>query len=164
VIVTDTGNKRIVIFDSDGNYLSQFGEEGFAPGQFYEPTGLALDAEGNLYVADTWNQRLQVFSKDTSGNYQTANSWDIYGWFGQSLDNKPYLAVDDEQNVFVTDPEGYRVLEFTGEGDIVRYWGDFSQGDDGFGLAGAITIDPMGGVWVSDAGNGRLMHFSLPQE
>ncbi len=162
VLVSDTGNKRIVIFDPDGKYITQFGGEGFDPGQFNEAVGLALGADGRLYVADTWNQRLQVFEPDGAGSFIPYKSWDIYGWFGQSLDNKPYLAVDDRQNIFVTDPEGYRVLQFTGEGEILRYWGDYSLGEDGFGLAGSIAVDPSGGVWVSDAGNSRLMHFSLP--
>jgi len=164
VLVTDTGNKRIVIFDADGNYINQFGSSGFAPGQFNEPVGLALDADGNLYVADTWNQRIQSFAPDGSGSYLPLTSWDVSAWFGQSLDNKPYLAVDEGGHVFATDPEGYRILEFTSTGEIVRFWGDYSLGPDGFGLAGSITVDPQGGVWVSDAGNSRIMHFNLPEE
>jgi sugar lactone lactonase YvrE len=164
VIVSDTGNKRIVIFDSDGVYINEFGSGGFAPGEFNEAVGLALDTEGRLYVADTWNQRIQVFEPDGSGSFLPIDSWDIYGWFGQSLDNKPYMDFDDQLGIFVTDPEGYRVLQFTNEGEIVRFWGDYSLGDDGFGLAGSVAVDPAGGVWVSDTGNGRLMHFSLPDE
>jgi uncharacterized protein (TIGR03663 family) len=162
VIISDTGNKRIVVFGSNGEFISQFGEEGFAPGQFSEPVGLALDAEGHLYVADTWNQRIQSFTLDVGGSFLPLDSWEIYGWYGQSLDNKPYLAVDDLFHVFTTDPEGVRVLQFTSDGDIVQYWGDYSLGNDGFGLTGAVAVDPLGGVWVSDAGNSRIMHFSLP--
>jgi uncharacterized protein (TIGR03663 family) len=164
VIVTDTGNKRIVIFDSEGNYITQFGSEGFDPGQFSEPVGIALDGEGRLYVADTWNQRIQAFSPDGRGGFIPINAWDMYAWFGESLDNKPYLAADQRGHVFATDPEGYRVLEFDSQGEIVRFWGDFGLGAEGFGLVGAIALDPAGGVWVSDTGNNRLMHFSLPGE
>jgi DNA-binding beta-propeller fold protein YncE len=164
VLVSDTGNKRVVIFDADGNYISQFGSEGFSPGQFSEPVGLAIDGEGKLYVADTWNQRIQVFAPDSTGSYTPLTSWDVYGWFGQSVDNKPYLAADDQGHIFATDPEAYRVLEFTSQGDIIRYWGDYGAGTDGFGLAGSVAVDPLGGVWVSDTNNGRLMHFALPPE
>jgi uncharacterized protein (TIGR03663 family) len=163
LLVSDTGNKRIVIFDGDGNYISQFGEEGFGPGQFSEPVGLALDTQDNLYVADTWNQRIQAFTPNGEGTYTPQTSWDVYAWFGQSLDNKPYLAVDDQRHVFATDPEGNRVLEFTSQGEIVRFWGDYSLGTDGFSLVGSVANDPQGGVWVSDTGNSRLMHFTLPQ-
>ncbi|MFC1921872.1 flippase activity-associated protein Agl23 [Chloroflexota bacterium] len=162
VIVSDTGNKRIVVFGPDGDFIAEFGEEGYAQGQFYEPVGLAVDDEGHLYVADTWNQRIQSFIPDDTGSFEPLNSWDIFGWYDQSLDNKPFLDVDDQMNVFATDPEGVRVLQFTSEGEIIRYWGDYSVGSDGFSLVGSVAVDPLGGVWVSDTGNNRIMHFNLP--
>jgi DNA-binding beta-propeller fold protein YncE len=162
VLVSDTGNKRIVIFGPNGGGIAEFGEEGYEPGQFYEPVGLALDADGILYVADTWNQRIQSFEPDGAGSFIPKDSWDIYGWYGQSLDNKPFLAADDQIHIFATDPEGVRVLEFTNDGEIFRYWGDYSLGNDGFALVGGIAIDPLGGVWIADTGNDRIMHFNLP--
>ena len=56
----------------------------------------------------------------------------------------------------------HQALEFTSDGEIVRYWGDYSLGDDGFGLVGAIAVEEPGSIWVTDAGNNRVMHFSLP--
>ena len=162
VIVSDTGNKRIVVFGPDGEGIAEFGEEGYEPGQFYEPVGLALDFGGILYVADTWNQRIQSFAPDGSGSFIPLKSWDIYGWYGQSLDNKPYLTADEQIHIFAADPEGVRVLEFTTEGEIVRYWGDYSVGSDGFALVGGIASDPDGGIWIADTGNNRIMHFNLP--
>ena len=162
ILVTDTGNDRVVIYDQDGNYITQFGSKGFSPGQFDEPVGMAIDGQGNLYVADTWNQRMQSFKPDGSGSYTPLTTWDVAAWYGQSWDNKPYLAADQNGHVFATDPEGYRVLEFTSDGKILRFWGDYSTNTDGFGLAGAVAVDPSGGVWVSDTGNGRLLHFTLP--
>ena len=164
LLVTDTGNKRIAIFDTNGNFLSQFGSEGFDPGQFNEPVGMALDDQGRLYVADTWNQRIQVFEPDGAVGYSPVDAWDVSAWYGQSLDNKPYLSFGSPGHLFATDPEGYRVLEFTPEGEIVRFWGDYGTGPDGFGLAGSVAADPAGGVWVSDPGNNRIMHFNLPEE
>lgn len=162
VFVTDTGNKRVVVFDADGNYRTQFGEVGLGPGQFDEPVGLAASSKGEIYVTDTWNQRIQVFTPSSDGEYSPTNNWEIVGWYGQSLDNKPYIAVDAQEHVFVTDPEGYRVLEFTNQGEFVKYWGDYTTEADGFGLIGSIAIDPEGGVWVTDTGNSRIMHFTLP--
>jgi predicted membrane-bound mannosyltransferase/DNA-binding beta-propeller fold protein YncE len=163
VYVSDTGNKRIVLFDSDGNPISEFGEAGLAPGQFDEPVGIAIDNQGQLlFVADTWNQRIQSFIASTDYVYQPLNSWDIVGWYGQSLDNKPYLAVDSQEYIYATDPEGYRVLQFTAQGEFVRFWGDLSSGPDGFGLVGAIAVDAEDGIWVTDPGNHRVMHFVLP--
>ena len=161
VFVTDTGNKRVVVYDPDGNFITQFGTAGLEQGQFDEPVGLAIDNQGNIYITDTWNQRIQVF-KEENGSFIPDRMWDIAAWYGQSLDNKPYIAVDPQGRVFTTDPEGYRVLEFDPEGKIIRYWGDFGTGPDAFGLVGSVTIDPNGRVWVTDTGNSRIMQFTLP--
>lgn len=163
VIVTDTGNKRVVVYDADGNYLAEFGSFGFSPGEFDEPVGVAVDSQDQIYVADTWNQRVQVFQQAGEGGYTPVALWEIAGWFGQSLENKPYLAVSDAGLVYVTDPEGARVLEFGSDGTFQKYWGDFGSGPQGFGLASGVAVDPGGGVWVSDAGNHRLMHFPVPE-
>ncbi|MCD4753878.1 MAG: hypothetical protein K8R40_12475, partial [Anaerolineaceae bacterium] len=85
-------------------------------------------------------------------------------WYSQSLDNKPYIAIDENDNLFITDPEGYRIIQFDLTGNYIRSWGDYSSGSDGFGLPAGITADGFGGVWVSDAGNHNLLHFTLPSE
>ena len=163
VIVADTGNKRIIIYDADGNFISQFGGQGTAAGQFDEPVGLALDSQGNLYVADTWNQRIQVFAPNPAGtNYTTSIQWDIAGWSSQSLDNKPYLAIDQNGHLFATDPDSFRVLEFTTSGDFIRTWGEYGNTPENFGMPSGISVDNQGIIWVSDSANNRLMRFTLP--
>ncbi len=162
ILVTDTGNKRVIVFDPDGNVITEFGEAGLALGQFDEPVGLAVGPDDHIYVADTWNQRIQEFNPPVDDLYLAINAWDIVGWYGQSLDNKPFLAVDSTGHVFATDPEGYRVLEFTPDGEFVRYFGNLSTGSDGFGLVGGIDTDENDGLWVADSGNNRIMHFTLP--
>jgi uncharacterized protein (TIGR03663 family) len=162
LLVTDTGNKRVVEYDSDGNEITTFGEPGLGAGQFDEPVGIVIDSQGLVYVADTWNQRIQVFQKGADGSYSQVRSWDVAAWYGQSLDNKPYLAVDNQGHLFATDPEGNRVLEFTLTGEFIRFWGDLGSGADTFNLTGAVAVDAQGRVWVSDVNNSRLMRFTLP--
>jgi DNA-binding beta-propeller fold protein YncE len=163
VFVADTGNKRIVIFDEDGNYLTDFGTAGLDAGQFDEPVGVAVADDGTVYVTDTWNQRIQSFAPNEDGTlYFPLQQWDVNAWFGQSLDNKPLIAVSEDKHVFITDPEGYRVIEFTDTGEFVRTWGDFGVGPSEIGLAAGITVDPNGFVWVTDAGNNRILRYALP--
>jgi DNA-binding beta-propeller fold protein YncE len=163
VLVTDTGNKRIVVFDENGNYITEFGSAGFDPGQFDEPVGLAIAPSGTVYVVDTWNQRVQGFAPSEDGTfYFPTIQWDVNGWFGQSLDNKPFIAVGPDENVYVTDPEGYRIIEFTSDGQFIRTWGDFGSGLEEIGLAAGVTVDQLGFVWVTDAGNNRILKYRLP--
>jgi DNA-binding beta-propeller fold protein YncE len=65
IYVSDWGNNRIEKFNSQGAYIthwgSTFASPGSGPGEFNGPEGLALDAAGNLYVADHGNQRIQIF-------------------------------------------------------------------------------------------------------
>ncbi|WP_299028002.1 flippase activity-associated protein Agl23 [uncultured Thermanaerothrix sp.] len=163
VYVTDTGNKRVVIFSADGQYIAQFGGAGVEAGKFDEPVGIALDMKGNIYIADTWNQRVQVLRPDFINNlFLPVQEWEISGWYGQSLDNKPFIAVAPSGHVLVTDPEGYRILEFDPQGNFVRGWGDYSTSTDGFGLPSGLAVDEKGRVWVSDAGNQVILRFVLP--
>lgn len=163
VYVADTGNKRIVVFDAQGVYVTQFGSAGLDPGQFDEPVGVAVAPDGTVYVTDTWNQRIQAFVPSQDGMFFVPFlQWDVNAWFGQSLENKPLIAVSAAGHVFVTDPEGFRILEFDANGQFVRTWGDYGIGASEIGLAGGVAVDADGRVWVADAGNNRIMRFTLP--
>ncbi len=159
VFVADTGNKRIVIYDGEGKYLGEFGSGGVQLGQLDEPVDVAIDRNGKVYVTDTWNQRVQVFTPDASGLVYTAEAeWPVEGWYGNSLENKPFITVDEQANVLVTDPELCRVIEFKGgSGQPERVWDGCGAG--GFALPSGLVSDGVGGVWVSDARNGTLVHF-----
>ena len=164
VFIADTGNKRIAVFDEEGNFLTEFGTAGLDPGQFDEPVGVAAAEDGTVYVTDTWNQRVQSFTPNEDGSqYFPLQQWDVNAWFGQSLENKPFIAVGPDKHVFITDPEGYRVIEFTENGEFVRTWGDFGNGPDQIGLAAGVAVDPEGFVWVTDAGNNRILRYTLPE-
>jgi tripartite motif-containing protein 71 len=133
-------------------------------GSSMNPSGLLSIKDGNVYITDTWNQRVQVMAPSPDSLlYMPLRTWDITGWQGQSLDNKPLLAVSPVNgHVFVTDPEHPRVLEFDAEGNYIRGWGDYSSNPDGFGLASGVTVTQDGDVWISDGGNHRLLRFRLP--
>jgi DNA-binding beta-propeller fold protein YncE len=163
VYITDTGNKRVVVFDENGGFITEFGGAGLLAGQFDEPVGVAIDANGLVYVTDTWNQRVQVFEVDQQSNaFYPINEWEIVGWYGQSLDNKPYIQVNKDGHVYISDPEGYRILEFTTEGEFIQYWGDYGSGLDSFILPVGLAVNPTdSSIWVADSGNNRFMRFPV---
>jgi hypothetical protein len=78
------------------------------------------------------------------------------------LDNKPYLSVDNNGNLFTTDPEGYRVLQFTTTGTFVNYFGDFGTDFNSFNLPTGIVTDKTGGLWVADSGTHNALYPSCP--
>jgi sugar lactone lactonase YvrE len=161
VFVADTGNKRISLFTSDGIPLGQFGEFGWMLGQLDEPVGIALGSDRRLYVADTWNQRIQVFYEVEDNNFQVLFDWPIDGWRGQSLDNKPYLAIASEGHLCTTDPERYRVLCFSSEGDFLFGWGDYGVSPNRFNLPTGLAFSEDERIWVVDTGNHRVLRFEL---
>jgi streptogramin lyase len=65
-------------------------------------------------------------------------------------------------HVFITDPDGYRVMEFNPNGDLLRVWGEFGDTFTSFGLPSGITVDPDGHIWVTDSVYNRIMRFTLP--
>jgi DNA-binding beta-propeller fold protein YncE len=162
VYVTDTGNKRVVVFDENGESITEFGEIGFESGQFDEPVGIDVDDDGNVYVADTWNQRIQVLAPQSDGNYLPSFSWDVVAWYGQSLENKPFLTLDNDGHLFSSDPSGNRILEFTLQGEFIRYWGDLGVETDRLNIPLGIAPDQEGHLWVADSGNNRIVRYTLP--
>jgi predicted membrane-bound mannosyltransferase/DNA-binding beta-propeller fold protein YncE len=159
VFVADTGNKRILIFDQYLRYLGEFGGGGAGVGRLDEPVGLAIDQEGRVYVADTWNLRVQVFEEISDNWFAPVLEWSIEGWYGESLDNKPYLSFSPTGHVCLSDPEGFIVLCFTTEGEYVRGWGGLGASNSRFGLPVGLEFDGNGAVWVVDSANSRLMKF-----
>ena len=159
VFVTDTGKQRVVVFDTNGNYLTQFGSIGMDAGNLDEPVGIAIGSDGNIFIADTWNYRVQVFEPDESGlQFRSARLWEVDAWSSDSLDNKPFLAVDKDNNVYITDPDRGRVIVFDSQGGFKVLWGGF---DNSYlmGVISGITTSADGSVWVTDATSNTLLQF-----
>jgi len=162
VFVTDTGKQRVVIFDNMGNYLTQFGGIGLDAGKMDEPVGIELDQDGLVYIADTWNYRIQVFAPDPTGlQYQSVKMWDVEAWQSDSLDNKPFLALDEQKNVYITDPDRGRVIVFDQDGQFLKLWGGFDNSYLMTTISG-ITVAANGNVWLTDATNNSLLEFVMP--
>ena len=163
VYFADTGNKRILVFDKNDQFVTQIGTAGSDFGQFNEPVGIALDENNLLYVADTWNSRIQVLSPDLDlKTYTTIASWNIEGWYGQSTNNKPFIAVNAEGNVFVTDPEGSLILEYSPTGELLQAFDIRGLSDETVTMPVDIEFGEDGTMWVSDAASNMVYGYVLP--
>ena len=118
---------------------------------------MAVREDGEVYVADAWNRRVQVF--DAGGEY--IRQWESVGWQGESLDNKPYLVVDAMGRVISSDPEGYQVIVWDEYGELLEIWGQYGADGSNFDLPTGIALDGEGGLYVMDSGNSRIMYFLL---
>ncbi len=164
VYIADTGNKRIIVTDSEGEHLYQWGRAGSEAGAFNEPTGLAIDKSGNVYVADTWNGRVQIFPTGQDNRVQAAPiaMWDVAAWEADTyLD--PSIGVIPDGTVFVSAPSENYVQAANLRGNILLRWG--GQGTDLASLQGpsGIAVGPEGDVYVVDRAANRVLRFEIPR-
>ncbi len=158
LFVSDTGNKRVQVFDLDGNFLAQFGTEGSADGEFDEPVGVAVDAGNNIYVADTWNKRIQVFDAD----FAFARSWPVEAWQAmdpadlRSVDHKPFLAVEGGI-LYVSSPRTGQVLAYTTLGQPVDA-PDITL--PASAVPTGLTVRD-GVLYATDANSAQILRFEL---
>ena len=158
LLVTDTGNKRVQVFDREGNFLTQFGAAGKGDGQFDEPVGMAMDTAGNIYVADTWNKRIQVWSKD----FVWQRSFPVPTWEKmlpedlQAVDHKPYLAVGGE-TLYVSSPRSGEVLGFTLSGQPKELPAIALERSD---VPVGVEVRD-GRLYITNARNGSIVDFML---
>ncbi|MBQ6480791.1 MAG: NHL repeat-containing protein [Anaerolineaceae bacterium] len=154
-----------MVYDENGNFIRKFGVSGMGMGEMDEPVGIALLDDDHLAVADTWNQRVQVFDVSGKGLQDGVTLvFEVNAWYTQSLNNKPYIAGSAVANaIFVTDPEGSLIHQYDMSGKLVRTWNADGGDIDHFSMPTGITMGPDGSIWVADTENNRINKFILPQ-
>ncbi|MBL8207217.1 MAG: VCBS repeat-containing protein [Blastocatellia bacterium] len=139
------------------NFLLAWGSLGSGNGQFTQPSGVAVDRAGNVYVSDN-NSRIQKF--DSYGNFLL--KWGSQGaGIGQFRD--PYgVAVDksDNDNVYVADKTNQRIQKFTSTGVFIAAWGSLGASNGQFNQPSAVAVDGAGNVYVADTANHRIQKFT----
>ncbi|CAI7992656.1 E3 ubiquitin-protein ligase TRIM71, partial [Geodia barretti] len=125
-----------------------FGSSGSGNGQFDKPFGVSCDA-GNVYIADTLNHRVQVFTAD--GEYIRQ--------FEKRGSGKNGIAMDSSNIVYVSDSAN-NISVFTKEGHFLTSFGTQGNGPGQFNRPTGITISRNGVVYVCDCNNGRIQLFA----
>jgi RHS repeat-associated protein len=138
------------------NYSSSFGSSGAGNGQFAHPAGIALDAGGNLWVADENNHRLEKFNSSGTFVKSMGSSGSGNGQFGRPTD----VAIDSKGNIWATDASNNRIEEFSESGTFLKSVGSSGTGNGQFSGPESIAIDTKGNIWVADTYNARLQEFN----
>ncbi len=136
-------------------FVLEWGSRGAGDGQFEFPRGVATDPDGNVYVTDSGNHRIQKFTND--GRFLT--KWGSKG-DGDGQFNHPIgVATDARGNVYVTDVWNYRIQKFDSHGNFERQWGSQGSGYGEFHTPRGVATDPDGNVYVADSSNYRIQKF-----
>ncbi len=151
IYVTDTGNKRVQVFDPEGNFLGEFGGVGDGLGLMDEPVGIAVNGDGVVFVADTWNRRVQIYTAD--GMF--VRQWALPVWGHEDPQEKPFLTVGDG-TVCVADPVHHRVLAFAEDGTLI--WA--LREPELTRPAGLAVVEDT--LYVSDAETGQVIGYAVP--
>ncbi len=177
VLVVDGGNHRVQRFTADGEFLGVIDGRSLAadePGQargFNEPWDVAAAPDGSIYVADTWNHRIQRL--DAEGRPVTA--WGDFGEFsvGDGVAGRgmfygprgvavgPEIGRDQMEGplVYVTDTGNKRIQVFGMDGEFAFQWGGGGAGEGQLDEPVGIALGPAGEVYVADTWNRRVQVF-----
>ncbi len=176
--IADTGNHVIrkvntsgIISTFAGNNYSAFSGDGGAAvdASLSDPSGVAFDSAGNLYIADTNNDCVRIVTPDQNiHTFAGQCSYPLFQGDGgpatQAKLNKPYsVAVDGYGNVYIADTENERVRVVTPDGIINTIAGNGTESfADGpalqaeFSSPSGIAVDAAGSIYVADKGNSRI--------
>ena len=160
VITRIEGTCNVTRFHAGGRageeeVVSRMGGRGEEPGQFTWPSGIALDSESNVYVSDSWTNRISVFSRDGSYLRMFGEIGDGPGQF-----NRPSgMAIDYEGNLLVVDTHNHRVQRLATDGRYISEWGCRGSGEGELHSPWGITTDSDGFIYVADHKNHRIQKF-----
>jgi sugar lactone lactonase YvrE len=164
--VADTQQDQVLVYDADSyKLLRRIGTGGknhwlTDAGNFAKPNGVAVDADGNVYVTDTMNNRVEIF--DAGGKFisQFGKHCDGPGCFARPKG----IAIDGDGHIWVVDEMLDAVQIFNRDGELMGFFGGHGNGPGAFAAAFGIAIDKDNRVFVTDQYPARMQMFRYVTE
>lgn len=170
LFITDSGNQRVRKVFPDGTIgtVAGNGNAGlFGDGDFawlaalHDPRGIAVDAYGRIYIADTGNHRVREVMPDGRITTLAGTSQGFSGDGGPAVNaqlNSPAdVALDPSGNLYVADQGNNRVREILSSGNIITFAGA-SSGD--LSAPGGLALDSTGNLYIADSGHNQVRQVS----
>ena len=162
VVVADTGNHRVQVFDQNGTLLFKFGSEGSGEGNFSSPEDVAVRRnsntmdEGVIAVADTGNHRIQVFHGNGTFDFAFGSEGSGEGNFSSPKG----VDIDvDLGRIFVADTGNHRIQVFWPNGTFITKFGSEGSGEGNFSSPEGVASNSPTTLFVADTGNHRIQRF-----
>ncbi|KAM4697235.1 tripartite motif-containing protein 3 [Discoglossus pictus] len=190
------------VFTNEGQFKLRFGVRGRSPGQLQRPTGVAVDMNGDIIVADYDNRWVSIFSPegkfknkvgvgrlmgpkgvavDRNGHlivvdnkscciFIFQSNGKLVGRFGGrgpgdklqaagSLDGPHFVAVNNKNEIVVTDFHNHSVKVYSADGEFLFKFGSHGEGNGQFNAPTGVAVDSNGNIIVADWGNSRIQVF-----
>jgi sugar lactone lactonase YvrE len=141
------GDPRVLKFDKNGTFIKSWGGEGTEPGQFNVAHGIAIDAKGQLWVADRENQRIQIFDQDGAFIRQIKYA------------GLPCSLQIGLENIYMVNGFAGQLLKLDLNGGVLAAVGKPGKGLGEFGEAHFIAVSPKGDIYIADTVNATLHKF-----
>lgn len=161
LLVVDTKTSQIIRYDIEKLELKGVvGRRGEQEGMFHFPTNIFVSKDGRIFVSDSLNFRIQIFSPD----------WKFLDSFGKAGNSPGFfsrprgVAVDSDGNIYVVDALFDNVQIFNTEGKLLMDFGGPGYGYGEFWLPSGIFIDSKDRIYVSDTYNKRVQVFQYLRE
>ena len=160
--VADSQLDQVLVYDADPPYklLRTIGKPSgkhdlTTPGDFSRPTNVAVDKDGNVYVTDTFNNRIEIF--DAEGHFirEFGKAGDGPGYFARPKG----VAIDSDGHVWVADALQDRVQVFTPEGKLLIWMGGHGLLPGQFSTVAGLTFDKNNRLLTSEQYPGRVQIF-----
>lgn len=157
LFVADTYAHDIKVFGPDGQLQTVLGRRGESAGEFNFPTHLAY-ADGELYVTDTMNSRVQVIDAASGAARRSVGE---RGLFVGNLVRPKGVAVDSERNLYVIESYHDHLLIYDRKGQFLMGFGGLGMTTGRFYLPAGVWTDALNRVFIADMFNGRVVVFQF---